>query len=88
MLQGDPLSITPSQRIDLAEESPLLAGNFDGPPLRRLIVRPNDVVMQPPPGIDGGIGHTNLFDFFEIEEPFTIEQRMQSHDPRRRGMRI
>ena len=67
MLVGDPLAITFTNGIDLPLNPPLLAGHFDRPLLRRLIFLRDHLVMQPPPGIDVGIGHPNLLDLLQIK---------------------
>ena len=44
--------------------------------------------MKLPAGIDAIVGHANLFDLFEIEESFTISERVQRHNAHRRRIGV
>ncbi len=43
--------------------------------------------MQPPAGIDGGVGNADFLDLFQIEKSLTVQQIVQGHDPQRRLVR-
>jgi hypothetical protein len=81
---GDPLAVALAHCIDLADQPPGVAAHFKRTIFRRLVVKRKPLQVQPPAGIDIGIGDANLFNLFEIEQPLAIEQRVQRHHAQRR----
>ena len=84
VLDGHPQAVAAAHGVDLAEESPALAGDVQGALFRRLVVRRGDLDVQPPAGIHGGVGDADFLDLFKIEKPLAVKQSVQGHDPQRR----
>lgn len=80
MFVRHPDTIASPHGVHFAEDPPPIARHIHRPTLRRFVLRRDLVVMQPPPRINSVIGDADLFDFFQVEEPFAVKQRMQSHD--------
>lgn len=70
---GNPVSITPSQGIDFAEQSERIAFQDEplGGPVGFFFFY---FFVQSASCIHAGIGDADFFDFFEIKEPFAIRQ--------------
>ena len=81
MFDGDPNAIALSHGINFAQEAPAFACDLERAMFRRFVVRVGHIIVQAPPGIDRSVGHTDFFDLFEVEEPFTIEQSVERHHP-------
>ena len=87
MFIGDPEAVAASDGVHFAGEPPFFAGDLEGPFFGGFIIEAGNVVMEAAPGIDGGIGHTDFLDFFEVEESFAVKEGMERHDADRRLVR-
>jgi hypothetical protein len=77
MLIGNPGPIAPPNRIDLSDQAPLLAADFKGTHLGCLIIERETLVVEPPTGVDSCVRNTNLFDLFQVEETFAVQESVQ-----------
>ena len=74
VLVGHPHAVPAADGVDFAEQAPGVAGHLDRPVFRRFIVQRHHVVMQPPAGVDSGVGDADLFDFLQVEQPFAVQE--------------
>ena len=84
VLDGHPCAVAAAHGVHFAEKAPALAGDFQRALFGRFIVGRGDLDVQSPAGVDGGVGHANFLDLFQIEKPLAVEQGVQSHDPQGR----
>jgi hypothetical protein len=82
VLVGNQLAVAPAQVIDFAEQPEGFALDLDAAPLGVLVGVDGGVQLAPCK--HGRVGYANLLDFFQIEQAFAVQQRMQGHHPKGR----
>jgi hypothetical protein len=71
-------AVAPTEAIDLADKTERGADEFEIDRFAVLVGFEGGVEL--PAGEDSGVGDTDFLNFFEVEEPRTVRQGVQSHD--------